>query len=118
VQIAFVPPETRSASSVTIRLAYRSDALSLPGKGADTSVRDRITDLPSNALSAVNDLGYALRVVESGATDMTSGPLFKVAFDRCQDAAAVTLADVACVVEACGSQSGLVPGCRCTVTTP
>lgn len=118
VQTSIALPTGRTASSVTVRLAYRSDRLSLPGKGADTSIRDRVTGFPSGTFSAVNDLGYALRVVASVANGIAPGPLFTAAFDPCQGAQAPTLADVACVVEGCGSQTGLVTGCTCTLAAP
>lgn len=118
VQVTFVAPPGRSVSSTTVRLSYRSDVISLPGKGADPTIRERVTGVPSETFSAVNDLGYALRVVASRASDLAAGPLFSAAFDLCQSAAAPTVADLACVVEACGSQTGAVSDCRCTVTTP
>lgn len=118
VQVAFTAPAETSPSSITVRVAYRSDVLSLPGKGADATVRERITGLPSEGFTAVNDLGYALRVVNTRATAISSGPLFKVSFDPCQGAAAPTLTDFACVVEGCGSSTGVILGCSCSIAAP
>lgn len=118
VKVAFVPPAAGNVSSATVRLSYRSDVVSLPGRGADASVRERVSGAPSETFSAVNDLGYGLRVVITHAGSLSAGPLFTVAFDACQNAPAPALTDLACVVEACGGQKGASADCGCTVATP
>lgn len=118
VKVAFVVPAAGNVSSTTVRLSYRSDVLSLPGKGSDTSVHERVTGTPSETFSAVNDLGYGLRVVVTQAGGLVAGPLFTAALDVCQNAPAPALTDLACVVEACGGQKGAAADCGCTVSLP
>ena len=97
-------------------LAYRSDHLSLPGHGADTAVRDRLTETPEQAIVAVNDLDYGMRVVLGRSQPIASGKLFTVHFDGCGSAAVPTATDVACTVEACATVFGPAQECSCTAT--
>ncbi len=100
---------------MTVLIGYRSDRLSLPGHGGDKSVRERLTETPDQAIVAVNDLHYGLRVVLARSSPIALGKLFTVHFDSC-DSAAPGTADVACTVEACATVFGPADGCTCTVT--
>lgn len=114
VTIRFTAPPDHEILGVTLLLSYRSDRLSLPGHGAEQSVRDRLSDTLDQAIVAVNDLDYGMRVVLSRSRPIASGKLFAVRFDACGSAAAPSGADVACMVEACATVFGPAPGCSCT----
>ena len=114
--VRFTAPPEHEIFGITLLLGYRSDHLSLPGHGADKSVRDRLIETPAQTIVAVNDLDYGMRVVLSRSQPVTSGKLFSVRFDSC-DAAAPTAADVACTVEACATVFGPAVGCSCVAIT-
>lgn len=114
VTVRFTAPPERDISGVTVLLAYRSDHLSLPGHGADQSVRERLTETPEQAIVAVNDLDYGMRVVLGRSQPIVSGKLFTVHFDGCGPTAAPTAADVACTVEACATVFGPAQECSCS----
>jgi hypothetical protein len=114
VSIRFVAPSDQDISGVTVLLGYRGELVSLPGHGADNSVRTRLTETPEKAIVAVNDLDYAARVVVGRWQPIPSGKLFAFQFDRCDGAAPSTAADFACTVEACATVFGRTEGCSCT----
>jgi hypothetical protein len=68
---------------------------------------------PESSFVAVNDLGYALRVVVSKSGGFAPGRLFRVAFDLCEGVKEAGESDLACTVEGCGSASGPIEGCAC-----
>jgi hypothetical protein len=115
-RVNWSPPFGVDASSTTVRVAYRSTLVSLPGSGSAPA--SRVTLRPPNSIVAVNDLDYALRVVITRSGAITPGRLFNVNFDRCGGAAAPTPSDFACTVEGCASSFGDVAGCTCQVVTP
>ncbi len=116
VTVHFRAPADHDISGVTVLLGYRSDRLSLPGRGADASVRERLTDTPDHAIVAVNDLDYGMRVVVGRSQPIGSGRLFMVRFDACGSAAAPAATDVACTVEACATVFGPAQDCSCAAT--
>ncbi|MBI1815670.1 MAG: hypothetical protein HYR72_11870 [Deltaproteobacteria bacterium] len=105
-------------SGITVLVGYRSGTVSLPGSGSASSVGSRVKNKPSNAISAVNDSDYALRVVLSRSAAIPPGRLFTIDFDSCQGAAALAVTDFGCTVEGCANVFGAVQGCTCTVGTP
>jgi len=105
-------------SGVTVVLSYRGNRVSLPGKGSDSTVRSRVTDTPADAVVAVNDLDYALRVVLARGTPMPAGRLLNVAFDQCDGAPPVTASDFACSIEGCASVYGPAASCGCRAILP
>jgi cysteine-rich repeat protein len=118
IEATFQPPAGLDASSTSLLVSYRSSALSLPGSGMDTTVRQRVSMTPSNTLVTVNDLGYALTVVMSRAAGIPAGRVAVVTFDTCTDAASPTEGDFACRVEGCAGRFGPIAGCNCRVTLP
>jgi hypothetical protein len=110
-----VPP-ARKPAAAGIRLAYRSSVLSLPGEKNGAAVRARFASTPEGAFVAVNDLGYAVRVVVAKGAGFASRPLFRIELDLCEGAKGATSADLACVVEGCGSGSGQIADCSCSVS--
>lgn len=107
-------------TTATVRLAYDSSVLSIPGTGAAVSVRQRVVaPAPLPQAFTPNDQEYAVQVLISRNTPLTdSSPLFTATFDRCGGAPLPTLADLACTVIGCAQGGGSVPGCSCTVSVP
>lgn len=118
VALSFTAPNDRTVNGATLVLAYRSRLVSLPGSGSDRSVRSRVKDTPANAIVAVNDRDYALRIVLARAAGIPAETIATVDFDGCQGASAPTVADFACVVEGCASAFGNVDDCACSVSLP
>jgi cysteine-rich repeat protein len=87
-----------NVSGLTVFLRYGENAARLPGRGNEQTVVDRVTGLPANAFTAVNDLDYALRVVAIGDGALAAGKLFTVEFDLCKKPK-FKLTDLECVVE-------------------
>jgi hypothetical protein len=107
-----VPP-ARQPAAAGIRLAYRSSVLSLPGTGSDPAMRTRVSATPQGSFVAANDLGYAARIVVAKSGGFAPGRLFRIEFDLCAGAKAATSADLACLVEGCGSGAGQIKDCTC-----
>ena len=114
-EVVFTPPETPDVSAASILIGYRSDLLSLPGKGMDTSVKSRLT-APNHDVMAFNDVDFALRIVAGHPKAIPAGVLVTVEFDRCEGAPAPTVADLSCAVESCAGSTGPSDGCRCSIT--
>jgi hypothetical protein len=112
--VDFTPPPTPDISTAVLRIGYRSDRLSLPGSGADKSVRSRLTS-PTHSLMAFNDLDYALRLVASKAKAIPEGRLVTIEFDRCEGGPAPSVADLSCEIESCAASTGAATGCRCQI---
>lgn len=103
-------------TAVVVDLSYRSNLLSLPGTGSATTVRDRITNLPTGGQTSINDRDYGVRVVKSRTTALPLGRLFTASFDRCSNAAAPSVSDFACIVSSCSDAFSLpVADCSCSV---
>lgn len=117
-RVNFQAPLGSAPSAVSALVAYRSNRVSLPGTGG--AATSRVKNRPSQTSQLVNDLNYAVRVLIQGQAGVTipSGRLFTVDFDSCQGAASVSASDFACTLESCGSSSGPIDGCTCTVTVP
>lgn len=106
-------------TAVSLDLNYRSDLVQLPGKANETTVRARISGLPTGGQTILNDRDYGLRVVKSRTEPLPEGRFFTVEFDRCRDAAEPTVDDFACVIASCADSFSLpVAGCRCAVVIP
>jgi len=114
--VNYAVPSGPMVTGVTVLMGYRSDRVSLPGSG--TGPAARVKNKPANAIAAINDLNYAIRVVLSRSVAFPPGRLFTVDFDSCQGATAPTAADFGCTVEGCSNSNGNIQGCTCTVTTP
>lgn len=106
-------------TAVSLDLNYRSNLVQLPGKGNETTVRARITGLPTGGQTILNDRDYGVRVVKSRTEALPEGRFFTVEFDRCRNAAAPTVDDFTCVIASCADSFSLpVDDCRCDVVTP
>ncbi|HVM97975.1 MAG TPA: hypothetical protein VMT89_16390, partial [Candidatus Acidoferrales bacterium] len=116
VNISFSTQSDKSATGVTVLLAYRDNLVALPGKGSADSVRKRITDTPKGAVVAVNDLDYAVRLVIARGEEIPAGRLALVSFDSCQNTAVPSAADFSCVVEGCATIYGNIATCSCSVS--
>lgn len=104
-----------SVGAVSVLLAYRQNALGLPG-GADAALKSRVKARQADAQLFANDLGYALRVVVSSQAGLQAGPLFDVDFDTC--AATPAAADLSCRVESCAQGGGRLNHCECAARLP
>jgi len=107
--------EQAAVGTAVLRIAYRSDRLSLPGTGTAKTVQQRIAS-PQHAVMAFNDLDYALRIVAGRSGSLPLGQVFTVDFDRCDEAPTPSPADLSCTVEACAGSTGPVDGCTCSIT--
>jgi len=106
-------------TSVTVLVGYQSDRISLPGSGQGVAtVNARVRNLPSNVSRTINDFDYALRVVVNRASGLPDGRLFTVDFDTCTGTTPPAASEFGCTVEGCGSSTGDVPSCTCSVTLP
>lgn len=100
---------------VHLRLAYRTDVLSLPGTGSDVSVRQRVRAAPPIPLAfMVDDLDFAVRVMATRAAGL-GDPVATARFDRCVGSPLPGIDDLACHIESCWAASGPPRHCTCTV---
>ncbi len=113
--VIFAPPETPDVSAASLLIGYRSDRLSLPGKGMEQTVKSRLTT-PNHDVMAFNDVDFALRIVAGHPKTIPGGTLATIEFDRCEGAPAPTVADLSCAVESCAGSTGPADGCRCSIT--
>jgi len=98
---------------------YPEAQVVIPGSNGDARVTGSILNLPQGALSAPNDLDYALRMAIVSTSPLTPGLLFAVRFEDCQGARAATPRDFTCTVEdASGPDGNTVPGVTCVVSAP
>ena len=104
-------PLGSSPTTVRITVGFRSDRVNLP-----TNAGSRVKNRPPGSSQLVNNVQYAVVVVLTGAA-LPNGELFTVDFDSCQGADPVTPADFGCTVDSCGSSTGPIDGCICTVTS-
>lgn len=105
-----------TAGAVTILLTYRTDRLTLPGRGGPPELTARRSAIPTGAQMFANHLGHALRVVVSAADGLPPGPLVEVTLDGCAGAPAPSSADLACRVEQCAAGGVPLTECTCSVT--
>ncbi|MBI3386733.1 MAG: hypothetical protein HY027_03225 [Deltaproteobacteria bacterium] len=115
VSVSYDSPDD-SIAGLTVLVGYRSSVANLPGSGSMASVAARVKNKPSNAITAVNDLDYALRVVLSRANPIPLGRIFTIDFDACDTAPPPAAVDFGCTVEGCANRFGRVDGCTCVVT--
>ena len=97
-------------------LAYRSDALSIPGSGL--TVRPRVQSLVGGATFFPNDRDYALRLILTSSSVFPSPSLARVTFDVCAGAGAISASDLSCFVEGCAGPGGAIAGCSCSARLP
>ncbi len=103
-----------NVAGLTVFLRYGENAARIPGRANEDTVQARVTDLPANGFSAVNDLDYALRVVSVADGTLSAGNLFTVEFDTCKKPK-FSASDLECVVEDAVSPSfEPVAGVTCT----
>jgi len=98
-----------AVGAASLLLDYPPDRVRLPSIGGGSDVRARVTDLtggslfdkgePNNQDSNADDEADRLRLTLI-ATSGVSGAVLRVAFDRCDGAAATAAGDYTCTVEA------------------
>jgi cysteine-rich repeat protein len=122
--VNFTKPAAVNVGSMVVFVNYPDGKASLPGVGNSSTVRARITSLPTGFVHTANDLDYAIREVISPSTPgnvLAGAQLFKASFDRCSGAVAPTAGEFTCTVEQVGAPNGssISPaGFTCTVTIP
>jgi hypothetical protein len=114
VSLAY-PPATFPTTAVVL-IGYRSDLVSLPGRGFDPQLRRSITAPPPlpNVFTQA-DFDYAVRVTLSRSSGLAEGLLVTVTFDTCDGAATPSADQLACTVEGCASGGGPIDGCTCAL---
>lgn len=115
-RVDYAPPPGQPVTAIKVRVAYRSNLMSLPGVGPTPATR--VKNRPSNTTTIVNDLNYAVEVTMSRSAGLAEGRLFTVDFDGCSGAATPAVTDLFCSVLDCGSSFGSVEGCTCLVRLP
>lgn len=115
-RVDYAAPAGQPVSAVKVRLAYRSNLMSLPGTGNASAAR--VKNRPSNTTTIINDFNYALEVTMSKSGELPQGRLFTVDFDGCSGAAQPVVSDLYCTILDCGSSFGPVSGCTCLVRLP
>ena len=118
------PPAASNVGAVSVLLDYPDGTLSLPGIGGDPTVRARVSNTPTGRQVTVNDLEYALRTGIAGTTAIANGTIFRVNFDVCSGAGAITAGMFTCTVESASTTGGIdytaaqLAGITCAVTVP
>src|SRR5215470_15859545 len=118
VAVDYNAPAQQRVSGMVIVLHYPAKQVGLPGAASDPSVRARVSATPVDATVAAYNQDDALRVVIARSTPIPAGRLFRVAFDRREDAPSVAASDFTCSVEGCASATGMAEGCSCIVVAP
>lgn len=116
VDVSFTPPPGVDIGGLTVLLRYPDGVVRIPGSANAPAVQDRVTNLPDNAFSTLNDLDYALRVVmlTTDQTPFAPGQLFLVTFDTCQEAIPPATGMFSCKVEdAADTNAVTVTGVTC-----
>lgn len=114
VTVAFASPV--NLTSMVLVIPYNDAKVRLPGTGG-TDVSANLSSVDFGATGT--DLDYGLRAVLSGfdSAGVPSGPAMTIAFDTCQGAAALTAADLGCMVtDASDATFATVNGASCTAT--
>jgi hypothetical protein len=111
-------PLGNSPSALAVLVGYRSNLFSLPGSSGAAGAR--VKNRPAGSSQLVNDLNYAVRVVMNAPAGGTlpNAQIFTIDFDTCAGAPTPMSADLACTVESCGSSTGTIEGCTCSITLP
>ncbi len=114
VEVNLALPSGMSASAVTVRLAYRTDRLTLPGEGDEDAVARALRPATAVQAASARDLGTALRMVLVRGEGLAGGPLAEVTMRRCAGEPEPTAADLSCAVEGCAGGAGPFDGCTCS----
>ena len=114
--VNFTHPAGVDVAGITVLVDYPEGRVSIPGSGADNSVKTSITNLPTGALGTPNDLDYAVREVVASFSPIPAGRLFTLTLQDCQGATPPAASEFGCRVEDAADQFGLsVDGVTCTV---
>ena len=116
VAVFVTPPEGSGISTAVFELSYDAEKLAIPGHRNDESVKERFDGFPQGAISAVNDMDGAMKVVVTGTKALPRRkPLFTIRFDVCAGAKQASAADLTCKVGSCVAMTTPVDGCTCRV---
>jgi cysteine-rich repeat protein len=122
--VVFTKPAGVNVGSMVVFVNYPDGKVSLPGVGNGSTVRARITSLPTGFVHTANDLDYAIREVLSPQLPgniLNGSTLLKASYDLCSGQTAPTAAAYTCTVEQVGSPTGTAispAGFTCSVTIP
>jgi cysteine-rich repeat protein len=122
--VVFTKPAGVNVGSIVVFVNYPDAKVGLPGTGNASTVRSRITTLPTGFVHTANDLDYAIREVLSPSLPgnvLNGSTLFKASFDRCSGASLPAAGEYTCTVEQVGSPTGtsLDPAqFSCSITIP
>ncbi len=122
--VTFTKPAGVNVGSIVVFVNYPDAKVSLPGVGNGSTVRARITTLPTGFVHTANDLDYAIREVLSPSLPgniLNGSTLFKASYDLCSGATAPAAGEYTCTVEQVGAPNGspISPtGFGCSVTIP
>jgi hypothetical protein len=110
----------QAVSGINVFVDYPEGLVSIPGSGAVSTVRQRISNVPGGFLSSPNDLDYGLiEALGTGGMSELPAKIFTITFDACVGAAAPSTADFVCVVKnAVDSQGSELSGVKCSVSLP
>jgi hypothetical protein len=114
IAVDLTVPSGLSASAVTVRLAYRTDRLAVPGEGREAAVAKALRPATTVQAASAHDLGYALRLVLVRGEGFANGPLAEVTMQRCTGQPEPSAADLSCAVEGCAGGAGPIDGCTCS----
>jgi cysteine-rich repeat protein len=108
--------------ALTILLDYPEGKVSIPGSGGSIP-NGILTDYQDGSTPTPNDLDHALRNVILGplGSDLAAGRLFRIHFESCAGAGAITSGDFACTIVAAANALGdPIPttGLACSVAIP
>lgn len=115
VTVTYEQPGVRRAESLTLRLVYPRDRVTLGPDASPDALSRRIEHKPANTIAAASAADGTLTLVLSRAQGFESGDLFTVRFDRCTESAPPTGEAFRCTVEAAGTASGSLTGGKCAV---
>ena len=105
---------------MTVLVDYPEGKVSILGSGAAVAP-GAITDNPFGSTVSPNDFDHALKMVELAALgDVLSGDLFKIHFQSCDGASAITAGEFTCTVLDAADTTGnpIKSGVTCAVTVP
>ncbi|MCK6555803.1 hypothetical protein L6Q96_14700 [Candidatus Binatia bacterium] len=115
VMVTYEQPGIRRAESLTLRIVYPSDRVTLGPSASPEVLSRRIEHKPANTIAAASATDGTLTVVLSRAQGFEAGDLFTVRFDRCTESAPPTAEAFRCTVETAGTASGSITGGKCAV---
>jgi cysteine-rich repeat protein len=105
---------------ITVLVDYPEGKVSVLGSGTSIPA-GVITDNPGLSSVTPNDYDHALRAFVLDTSSPLVGLLFKIHFESCADAPAITASDFTCtVLDAADTSGGIIPAASltCTVTVP